>query len=39
MAEFTVEFTGPTRDQLALELSTYLRSPQGNVQVVTRYTE
>jgi hypothetical protein len=39
MAEFTVEFTGPTRDQLALELSTYLRSPQGNLQVLTKYTE
>jgi hypothetical protein len=39
MAEFTVEITGQTQDQSALELSTHLNSSQGNVQASTDYSE
>ena len=39
MAEFTVEITGQTQDQFALELSTHLNSSQGNVQASIDYSE
>ena len=39
MAEFTIEITGQTQDQFALELSTHLNSSQGNVQASTDYSE
>ena len=39
MAEFTIEITGQTQDQFALELSTHLNSSQGNVQVSIDYSE
>jgi hypothetical protein len=39
MAEFTIEITGQTQDQFALELSTHLNSSQGNVQASIDYSE
>jgi hypothetical protein len=39
MAEFTIEITGQTQDQFALELSTHLNSSQENVQASTDYSE
>jgi hypothetical protein len=35
MAEFTIEITGPTQDQMAQELSEQLSSSQGQVAVFT----
>jgi hypothetical protein len=35
MAEFTIEITGQTQDQMAQELSEQLSSSQGQVQVFT----
>jgi hypothetical protein len=39
VAEFTIEITGQTQDQFALELSTHLNSSQGNVQVSIDHSE
>jgi hypothetical protein len=39
MAKFTVEITGQTQDQFALELSIHLNSRQGNIQASTDYSE
>jgi hypothetical protein len=39
MAKFTVEITGETQDQSALELSTHLNRSQGNVQASIDYSE
>jgi hypothetical protein len=39
MAEFTIEITGQTQDQFALELSTHLNSSQENVQASIDYSE
>jgi hypothetical protein len=39
MAEFTIEITGQTQDQFALELSTHLNSGQGNMQASIDYSQ